>query len=106
MCVHPLHANPSTPTPKQQSVQVDRDVALSDARLAQEELRRTQQEEIPALQRRVQDLDRALAERQRELSEAERRAAQSEVGLVGGSGWVVTGVKDTTINGPFPPQKN
>lgn len=62
-----------------QSLQVDRDVALSDARLAKEELRRVKEEEVPNLQRRVQDFERALAERQRECGELERQAAQCEV---------------------------
>ncbi len=62
-----------------QSLQVDRDVTLSEARLTQAALHRAREEEIPRLQQRVQDFERALAECRREGAELERRAAQGEV---------------------------
>lgn len=68
---HPCHT--------EQSLQVDRDVTLSEARLAREELRRTREAKIPQLQRRAQDFERAMAECRRECGELERRVAQTEV---------------------------
>lgn len=80
---HARHSTRPSPfhrtTEHTQSLQVDRDVTLSEARLAREELRRVREERIPQLQRQAGDFEKALAETRCECGELERRAAQAEV---------------------------
>jgi len=60
-------------------MRVDRDVAQSDSRLAQEELQRFKRQELTAMSQRIHELENALTTLRHEYQELELSNRQLEV---------------------------
>ena len=63
----------------EQSVKVDRDVAVSEARIAQEELLRLRYQELDSLTKKAEELEQQLAYAKSDQAATERVLKESEV---------------------------
>jgi hypothetical protein len=62
-----------------QSMRLDRDVALSESQMAQEELQRFKSQELTAKSQKIHELDNALTALRHEYQELERATREHEV---------------------------
>ena len=77
--VGPLKARAMELEIRMQSMRLDRDVALSESQMAQEELQRFKSQELTAKSQKIHELDNALTALRHEYQELERATREHEV---------------------------